>query len=141
MPPFRHSTRVRYNECDAQQAVFNANYLVFCDVAITELWREAMGSYDKMAQDLGIDLVVAEANVKYRKATRFDEVLDVDVTIERLGNTAMTTRFDMSVDGEMRAQGHLRHVFVTIAGGAKTPIPDEVRAVLEPYVGLASDGQ
>jgi len=36
--PFRHRLRVRYNECDPQGVVFNANYLTF-DITITELWR------------------------------------------------------------------------------------------------------
>ena len=42
MPPaeFRHPIRVRYNECDPQGHVFNANYLAYFDIAMTELWRE-----------------------------------------------------------------------------------------------------
>ena len=39
--PFSHRLRVRYGECDAQGIVFNANYLAYVDVALTELWREA----------------------------------------------------------------------------------------------------
>ena len=41
--PFRHRIRVRWNECDPQGVVFNANYLAYFDVALTELWREAAG--------------------------------------------------------------------------------------------------
>ena len=46
VPPrmaFRHLLRVRYGECDPQNIVFNANYLLYFDVAFTELWREAVG--------------------------------------------------------------------------------------------------
>ena len=42
---FRHTIRVRYNECDPQGHVFNANYLAYFDLAMTELWRE-LGGYD-----------------------------------------------------------------------------------------------
>jgi acyl-CoA thioester hydrolase len=35
---FVHELRVRYAECDPQNIVFNANYLVYFDVAFTELW-------------------------------------------------------------------------------------------------------
>ncbi len=41
--PFVHELRVRYGECDPQGIVFNANYLLYFDVAFTELWREAVG--------------------------------------------------------------------------------------------------
>jgi len=59
---FRHAIRVRYNECDPQGHVFNANYLAYFDLAMTELWRE-LGGYSAMLDD-GLDMVVAEANVR-----------------------------------------------------------------------------
>ena len=37
MAPFVHRLRVRYNECDAQSYVFNANYFVYFDIALGEL--------------------------------------------------------------------------------------------------------
>ena len=40
--PFRHRIRVRFNECDGQGVVFYANYLMYFDVAMTELWREVV---------------------------------------------------------------------------------------------------
>lgn len=133
MAPFRHRIRVRYNECDAQGAVFNSNYLVFFDVTITELWRDAFGSYDVALEKFGLDLVVGEANVRYFAPARFDDELDVDVTVEKLGTTSMTTRYDVHRGPDQIAQGRLRHVFVDLGSGGKHKIPDEVRAVLESY--------
>ncbi len=132
MPPFRHKIRVRYNECDQQNAVFNSNYLTYCDVAITELWREAFGSYEAMASD-GVDLMVAEANVRFLKAARFDDVLDIDLEIERLGKTAITTRFDIAREGQPLVEARIRHVFVAVEHGAKTPIPPDIREGLRRY--------
>ena len=45
---FSHTLRVRYAECDAQGIVFNANHFAYFDITLTELWREAFGSYDAM---------------------------------------------------------------------------------------------
>lgn len=133
MPPFRHRLRVRYNECDAQGAVFNSNYLMYFDVTITELWREAFGSYDDALEEHGVDIVVGEANVRYLKPARFDEELDVDLTVEKLGTTSLNTRYDVMRGGEAVAIGHLRHVFVDPKVGGKKQIPDEVRTILERY--------
>jgi acyl-CoA thioesterase FadM len=36
---FHHSFRVRWSETDAQGVVFNARYLDYADVAVTEYWR------------------------------------------------------------------------------------------------------
>jgi YbgC/YbaW family acyl-CoA thioester hydrolase len=46
--PFVHELRVRYGECDPQGIVFNANYLLYFDVAFTELWRAAVGPWQEM---------------------------------------------------------------------------------------------
>ena len=48
--PFRHRLRVRYHECDPQGVVFNANYLAYFDIALTELWRDAVGGYASLAE-------------------------------------------------------------------------------------------
>ncbi len=129
---FRHRIRVRYNECDQQNAVFNSNYLVYIDVTVTEMWREAFGSYGAMAGQ-GVDLVVAEASVRYLKPAHFDDELTVAATIEKLGETSMSTRFDITRSDEDVAIGHLRHVFVDLTTGTKTPIPEATRAGLEAY--------
>jgi acyl-CoA thioester hydrolase len=133
VPPFRHRLRVRYNECDAQSAVFNANYLTYFDVAITELWRDAFGSYDEALERWGLDLVVAESNVRFLAPARFDDELDVDVTVEKLGTTSLTLRFDVRRGSDDIALGRSRYVFIALAGGGKHAIPDDVRDVLERY--------
>ena len=75
MPAFVHEMRVRYGECDPQGIVFNANYLAYFDHTVTELWRAAMGSWDTMVQR-GVDVVVGEANVRFRAPARFDDLID-----------------------------------------------------------------
>jgi acyl-CoA thioester hydrolase len=131
-PAFRHRIRVRYSECDAQGVVFNANYLSYFDLAITELWREAVGAYQEMVAR-GVDMVVAEANVRYLAPARFDDEIDLNVELVRLGTTAISTRMLVERDGDLLAEGLMRHVFVAVDGGGKIPIPADIRAALEPY--------
>jgi len=128
--PFRHRLRVRYHECDPQNVVFNANYLAYFDMAITELFREALGGYQTML-DAGIDLVVAEARVRYLAPLRFDDEFELVVAVAELGTTSMRTELKVEHGGETAAEGELRHVFIDPAQGGKAPIPDRVRAALE----------
>lgn len=130
--PFRHRIRVRWNECDLQGVVFYANYLMYFDVAMTELWREAVEPFGDM-NATGADMVVAEAQIAYRASARFDEELDLVASVVKLGNTSMTTA--LSVErmpaGEVLAEGRLRHVFVEPETLRKRSVPDSVRAGLE----------
>jgi acyl-CoA thioester hydrolase len=128
---FRHRLRVRYGECDPQGVVFNANYLSFFDIAITELWRE-LGGYQAMVE-AGTDLVVAEATVRYRQPLRFDDEFDALLTVEKLGETSIVIAIELRREGETTTEGSLRYVVIETEGGAKAPIPDPIRRGLERY--------
>jgi len=133
MPAFVHNLRVRYNECDAQGHVFNANYFVYFDVILTELWREALGSYEALTA-AGLDLVVAETAARFRAPARFDDELEITLEVERLGNTSMVSAIRIGRDGDTLAEGRIVHIFVRADRlDEKAPIPDHVRRILQPY--------
>jgi acyl-CoA thioester hydrolase len=131
--PFVHPLRVRYGECDPQNIVFNANYFAYFDVAMTELWRAAMGSYGLM-MERGVDMVVAEASARFLGAARFDDELLLEVSIGRLGRTACTTEHRVLRDGEALVEGSMRHVFVDPRTLGKLEIPEWLRESLAPWV-------
>jgi acyl-CoA thioester hydrolase len=129
---FMHPLRVRFAECDPQGIVFNAHYVAYFDVALTELWREALGSWAAMV-DRGVDAVVAEVNVRYRAPARSDDLLDLRVAVEGFGTTSLRTRVDVLRGGELLAEGRLRHVFVDAAAWTPVAAPDWMRTALAPY--------
>lgn len=130
--PFNHPLRVRYAECDPQQIVFNANYFAYFDIAMTELWRAAVGSYGMMIER-GIDMVVAEASARFLGAARFDDELVLEVQITRLGNTSCVTRHRVLRGGEGLVEGEMRHVFVDPQSLEKIPAPEWLRDALAPW--------
>ena len=129
--PFRHALRVRYNECDPQGVVFNANYLTYIDLTMTELWRE-LGGYQEMVE-AGVDMVVAEARIRYRAPLRFDEEFEVHATVAHLDEDSMTTALVLVRGDDRVAEGEIRHVFIEAGGGPRRPIPDGIREQLERY--------
>jgi acyl-CoA thioester hydrolase len=134
--PYRHTLRVRYQECDPQGVVYFSRYPEYYDLAITELWRDTMDGYQGMV-DAGADMVVAEMSIRYIASARFDELVDVDVVIDKLGETSMLSSYAISRDGETLVEGALRHVFIDPVTKAKRPIPDEIRSALQPYLATA----
>lgn len=128
--PFRHRLRVRYHECDPQGVVFNANYLAYCDICLVELWREVVEGHAGMAAK-GIDVVVAEARIRFTAPLRFDDEVEMSLTITNLGTTSMQLEIAMDRDGETAAVAELAQVFVEIESAEKIAIPDEIRRALE----------
>lgn len=129
MLPFTHQLRVRYNECDPQGVVFNANFLLYFDIACTEAWREILGGsgYPDLHADHGVEVVVAEANVKYLAPVRFDDPLAIVVESVDLGTTSMTWHLVINREGEKVCEGRIRNVFISPTDWKPVTIPDAVR--------------
>jgi acyl-CoA thioester hydrolase len=131
--PFVHRMRIRYAECDPQGVVFNAHYLAYVDDTISAMWRAAFGSYQEML-DRGVDIVVAEAHLRFLDAARFDEEIEIETAVTHLGTTSMRTLYRFLHDGKLLLTASLRHVFVEEGTARKTPIPDWARAGLEQWL-------
>jgi acyl-CoA thioester hydrolase len=130
--PLIHTLRVRYGESDLQGIAFNAHYLNYFDIGMTELWRAAYGNYQTML-DRGVDIVLAEVRLRFRKPARFDDELDLSVAVTHMGTTSIVTRHFARCGRDVVADGDLRHVLVDLQTLAKTPIPDWARDGLEPW--------
>lgn len=130
--PFVHLHRVRYHECDAQGVVFNANYLTFLDVAVTEMFRAVYGSYADMVQQ-GYDWMVVDAHVGWKSPARFDDELAVALVVERFGRTSMTTHFVQSVGERVCAEGEVVHVWVDANTHQPVEIPQAAKDAFAPH--------
>jgi acyl-CoA thioester hydrolase len=130
--PFSHPLRVRYGECDPQGIVFNANYLLYFDVAFTELWRAAVGPWQQMTER-GIDAVVADARISFRAPARFDDELQLLAQPTRIGTTSITTQIDVVREQALLVTGTLRHVCVATDTWSKTALPDWIRDGLRAF--------
>jgi len=132
-----HSFRVRYAECDPQGVVFNAHYLAYFDLGLTELWRAALGSYSAMVQ-AGADLVVVEATVRYRAPARFDDEVEIETRVARLGTTSLllANRLTRAADAALLAEGEVAYVCVE-PSGAKQRLPSFLRDALRPEAQVA----
>jgi acyl-CoA thioester hydrolase len=130
---FVHRLRVRYNECDSQGIVFNANYFTYFDVALTEFFRETLGSYQQLLTH-GSDLVVLEASARFLASAGFDDVLALEVVPVRLGRSSMVCEIAVMRAEEVLVRGRMVHVFVDPAGLSKREMPEPVRQALSPYL-------
>ncbi len=126
MPPFVHRLRVRYHECDSQGIVFNANHFAYFDVGMTELWRLLFGSYDAMVRS-GTDVQVVDAAASFHAPARFDDELELQLAIEKLGTTSFTTGFEVRRDGALLVSGRMVHVCVDTERHEKRAIPPDMR--------------
>ncbi|HET9066828.1 MAG TPA: thioesterase family protein [Gemmatimonadales bacterium] len=68
--------RVDYSETDQMRVVYHARYLVWLDVARTELLRTTGISYREL-EALGLRLAVSDLTMRYRRPARYDDPVRV----------------------------------------------------------------
>jgi len=77
--------RVNYSEVDQMGVVYHANYLVWLDVARTELLRQAGMSYKEL-EGKGYFLAVSEVRLRYKRAARYDDPIRVRCWVREVGS-------------------------------------------------------
>ena len=81
--------RVYWEDTDAGGIVYYANYLKFMERARTE-WLRTLG-FDQVLMRIRdrVQLVVARASVEFRRPARFDDRIEVDVRMLKLGHASV----------------------------------------------------
>ena len=130
-----HRLRVRWAEVDMQNIVFNAHYLMYMDVAITEYWRDSAMPFAQSIGLLGGDMVVRKATVDLIQSARMDDVLDIGMRFVQAGRSSMLLQGAVFRGHELLATGELTYVYTTPDHHAKTsqPVPQALRDALAAY--------
>ena len=123
------SLRVRYAETDKMGVVYYANYLVWFEVARTDLLRSLGWSYREM-EAAGVSLPVIEAHCEYHRPARYDD--DIEIRTEGRMLSPVRMQFDYRVhlrgDGKAVASGHTVHAALD-QNGRPCRLPPRVREV------------
>ena len=115
--------RIRYNECDVQGVVFNANYLIYVDETLERWFADVLGPGT-------VDMMVKKATVEWHSPATHGEILELRPVVSRWGNTS----YDLTVTGWVgdRQVFTATMVYINVIPGTKTPVPvpEHVKAAL-----------
>jgi YbgC/YbaW family acyl-CoA thioester hydrolase len=135
MTSLYHTTRrIEFADTDMAGIVHFANFFRFMEAAEVEFLRSRGLSValDWEGQALGFPRVAASCD--YFKPTRFEDVLDVAVSLHHLGSKSVTYAFKFSLGGELIARGKVTSVCCKVREDRKlesTEIPATIRERLE----------
>lgn len=82
----------------------HARFFVYFEMGRTELLRASGGCYRQMEEE-GILIVVAKAECRYRKPARYDDVLTIRTTVDRVTAAKIEHRYEVLREGERLAEG------------------------------------
>ena len=96
--------RVRYSECDPMGVAHHASYLLWFEIARTELLRTTGLAYSRM-EAAGQFIVVVKLEAKYLKPARYDDELSVTATVTRIGGVRIEHAYEVKRGDELLCVG------------------------------------
>ncbi|MEM7621936.1 MAG: thioesterase family protein [Planctomycetota bacterium] len=139
--PFAHRIRVRYAECDQMQVAHHGGFAVWLEEARTEMLRATGVSYEAVER-AGVFLVITLLEVRYRRPVRYDDVIEVRVTVKGKGRARLRHEYEIKLverrgaepdhaDPAVPPDGVLATAVTELAcvntAGRPSPIPEALR--------------
>ncbi len=126
--------RVRLSETDAKGVMYYAQYFVYFDVARLELLRAA-GLDGKTMDRRRLWFAAVEANCKYHASAKFQDLLDLEAGVKKLGRSSIVFEHKIrrAKDRRLLAEGHIVDVLIDGRGRPK-PFPEFLRKKLSRYL-------
>ena len=133
---FVQEFRVRYNECDMQNVVFNANYFIYADDAVAQFVRQGLA--DELGKDIsaidlievGFDFMLKTTTATWHKGAKYTDIIHAACSVSRWGNTSFDVAVDMTVNGEQVFDCVITYVSVTPGAPQPVQVPDVVKRSL-----------
>jgi acyl-CoA thioester hydrolase len=131
---FFEPMRVRWADVDMQGIVFNPNYLVYADNAMTEYMRAVGFPYPQALLPFGADIFAVGSLIDFKASARFDDELRAGARIERIGRTSVRFRIAVFRGDELLADVRTTYVCATPGKTRATlPVPEKFIAIVEAF--------
>ena len=136
-PEFRlvYPVRVRWAEIDRQGIVFNAHYLIYFDLGITEYWRAIGCPYPEGLAANGSDLYVKKAVVEYHASAEYDDQIDICVRVARIGRSSIRFELEVRRGATLLVEGEVIYVNADPRTRSAQPVPAFLREAIARFEG------
>jgi acyl-CoA thioester hydrolase len=130
---YKTSFRVTWADTDAAQVVHFSNYFRFFERAEEEFYRHLGFSFNDII-DKGLWFPRVEAFCEYKKSAKFNDLLEVELTIEELKEKSIKYCFRIlnKKSAFLLATGYVVVVAADKQTGKSTQIPKEIMEKLKP---------
>ena len=137
-PPFKFSaqTRVGFSDTDAQGIVYYGRYLPYFDLARVEYHRN-LGLLGMEIGEEGQEFVMRALSVDYHAPAVFDDLIEVNVRLGRIGRTSAT--YDLAAyrarDDVLMVTAQQTLVLVDLDERKAVPIPEAYKDAIRAFEG------
>jgi acyl-CoA thioester hydrolase len=129
---YTHKAFVRWDDLDAFGHVNNAKYLTYAQEARFD-WGWFSFS-EKSEKPVLMEMVVGRAEVDYLIPMTEGGCYDVNLWVEKIGNSSFVNGYDVTKNGVVYAKMKTVQVAIDITTRKSRPLTDEERAFLNKFL-------
>ena len=107
--------RVPFYDTDAMGIVHHANYVRYLELARVRFLQDHDEPYSRYVEQ-GYHVVVTRVDIQLRRATRFDESLDVVAWLERVRSASLCFGYQIRCGDQLTATAGTEHAVVNLQG-------------------------
>ena len=96
-----------YQDTDAGGVVFHAQYFAFMERARTELLNQAGVDVARLAEESGVQFMVASLAAKYHRGARLNELLSVSAEVVKIRRASVVFRQRVERSGELLVEAEV----------------------------------
>lgn len=129
---FKHSFRVRWVDTDVAGVMHYSNFLRYFEACEEEFYRSLGIPLNSVRERYGIMLPRVEVHCVYRAPCRFDDAIEVRLSVREVGEKTITYEFQIlrQADGRLAAEGYLKCIAVD-SNWKVTRLPKELAQLLQ----------
>ncbi len=134
MPPFRTTRRVEFCDTDMAGIAHFANFFRWMEAGEVEFLRARGLSVTMPWQGDKLGFPRVSATCDFVHPARFQDLLEIAVAVDRLGEKSVTYAFEFTAGGRLLARGKVTSVCCRIVGEHQfesVAIPIEVRELIQ----------
>jgi acyl-CoA thioester hydrolase len=127
---FSFPVRIYYEDTDSGGVVYYANYLKYMERARTE-WLRTLGfEQDELLAQNGVIFAVRSAKLEFLRPARFNDLLQVTVSPERIRHASITVRQQVQRLDVVLCEGEVKIACLEAKTFTPCAMPDVIAARL-----------
>ncbi len=121
--------RIQFVDTDASERIHYSAIFRYFEIMDHDFFRTIGYPYKKIIQ-LGFDVPRVHVECSYLGEIGYDDELEGQVSISKLGNSSYTLSFQFYKEDALVAKGSLTNVFIDRNTGKSVKIPESIRTEL-----------
>lgn len=133
--PFRTTVQVRFGDVDHAGIVYYPRFFIYFHEAFEDFFNTSGRSYVDLLDKTRIGFPTVHIETDYKKPLRYGDALDIELTVQRLGNRSATMRYVgyRHRDGQHCVTADITMSCVDMDSFTPREIPADLRTLFEQF--------